>query len=177
MKTIQENRKGELGFTLLELLLVVGVGAILLIAGIGTFQLVTQNNKLNEGSQLLSTVKDRVQDIFKAQARYGGLNEDITSLVVNAGGFPPDALDGSGNPVTPWDTPVLVIAIFRSFRVEFQDLPEEACIKMGIDPVQNDPSYSTTSIGGTVGLGVSLTESNARCSATAADNDIQWTFF
>ena len=50
-------KKTQSGFSLLELLLVVGVGALLLLAGLATYRLVSEGNNVNAATQMLNTLK------------------------------------------------------------------------------------------------------------------------
>ncbi len=69
--------RDESGFTLLELLLVVGVGALLLIGGISTYRLVSDNNKTTEAVRMLLTIKQETQALYQTRADYNGLDNDI----------------------------------------------------------------------------------------------------
>ena len=175
MKTIPSHRKNEAGFTLLELLLVVGVGAVLLLAGIGTFQLVSQGNNVNEGSRLLATVKQGTQSLYQGQTTYG--TGSLNAILVNAGVFPQSALDGT-TPVTPWNTNLIVTGATGEFTVDFRDLPEEACIQMYSNAVFTDPDFVSVQVGasGTADADPTLAEADGACGATATANDVIWTF-
>lgn len=177
MKAIPHNRKNEAGFTLLELLLVVGVGAILLLAGIGTFQLVSQGNNVNEASRLLATIKSGVQGLYQGQTTYGTSGTSLDTILVNAGVFPPNALDGT-TPITPWNTNIDIVAEVANFTIEFNDLPQEACIQMFTNAISTDTDFVQVIVtGGTASAAPTLAEANTDCSATATSNDVVWTFF
>lgn len=73
MTSIQSRREG--GFTLLELLLVIGVAALLLIGGIATYRLVSEGNRATEATRLLLTLRQEA-NVFAQQQ--GGVYTNIT---------------------------------------------------------------------------------------------------
>ena len=81
-------RSTERGFSLLELLLVIGVGALLLLAGLATYRIVTQGNNITEAQRLLNATKIGIQTLYQNQATYGADGDDITDVAVGGGVFP-----------------------------------------------------------------------------------------
>src|SRR5690606_13396578 len=78
MTTIQTNR--ESGFTLLELLLVIGVAALLLIGGIATYRLVSEGNKATEAIRQVLTIKQEAAVVAQnSDTGYDGI--DLQLLV------------------------------------------------------------------------------------------------
>ena len=177
-KTLNTAVKNQQGFTLLELLLVVGVGAILLLAGIATYRLVTEGNNVNEASRLLTTVKQQVQRLYQGQNTYGA--GDISTALINAGAIAVANVNTGGTTiVSPWNTPIVVTAATANFTIAFQDLPQEACIQLGTTDVGDDPDFVGVTIagGGSITTTPTVVQANTGCSATVANNDIIWTFF
>lgn len=66
-----ETKKSQAGFTLLELLLVVGVGALLLIGGIATYRLVSEGNKVTDTTRMVMTVRNEAQNLSQGQGYTG----------------------------------------------------------------------------------------------------------
>lgn len=118
---MKQNRK-ESGFTLLELLLVVGVGALLIIGGIATYRVVVEGTRVNEATRLLSLIKSESIQLYQGQPNYANITVDqleqigaITSQRNPFGG----ALDVVVNPGDP---------LF--FDVTMEDIPSTACMKV-----------------------------------------------
>lgn len=78
-----KTRKTEAGFTLLELLLVVGVGALLLIGGIATYRLVSEGNKVTDTQRMIMTVRNEAQNLSQGQG-YAGVTAALESAKVLA---------------------------------------------------------------------------------------------
>ncbi len=174
-KEILNFRKQEAGFTLLELLLVVGVGSILLLAGIGTYRLVTAGNNANEANRLVATVKQQVQNLYQGQTSYGN-GTNIESVLISAGAFPPSALNADRtSAMTPWNTNIDVLGALANFTITFEDLPEDACINLARLEIANDPDFVSVEVGAGAFTAVPTpTEAQGACAGGA---DITWTFF
>lgn len=174
-KQILNFRRQEAGFTLLELLLVVGVGSLLLLAGIGTYRLVTSGNNANEASRLVATIKQQVQNLYQGQTSYGNAT-DIESVLISAGAFPPSALNADRTSArTPWNTNIDVTGALANFTVTFEALPEDACIALARLAIANDPDFVSVDVG-TANFTTLPTPTDAQ-GACAGGADITWTFF
>ncbi len=180
------------GFSLLELLLVVGVGALLLLAGLATYRLVTEGNNVNSATQLLNTMKTQVQRTFQSQGGYdvGSDGDDLVPLLTNAGAFPSGTLNLAGNPIDPWGNTITITQVGddgESFAITLSSLPQSACLKLGqaFNPV-TDPDVAQVDIGSTsttnftptsTELVSDISDVDAACSSNPADNDITYTFY
>lgn len=185
MTSLPSRREG--GFTLLELLLVIGVAALLLIGGIATYRLVSDGNKTTETTRLLLTVRQEANAMAQQQngvytgiAFTGAAGADTASPLVTGGVL----RSGQHNPfngtmvITP--TPDAGGVADANLEVTFNSLPQSACTKLM--QAINNPSevVSVQANGGTVYAGATLpvTSANAgaACNLTTATNTITWVF-
>lgn len=176
-KEILKFRKEEAGFTLLELLLVVGVGSILLLAGIGTYRLVTAGNNVNEANRLLATIKQQVQNLYQGQTSYGN-NTDIESVLISAGSFPASALNADRSSArTPWNENIDVRGATANFTIAFDALPADACINLVRLDIANDPDFVSVEVNGSAPSGYPVSPVDAQGLCGTASNNVVWTFF
>jgi major structural subunit of bundle-forming pilus len=174
----------ESGFTLLELLLVIGVAALLLIGGIATYRLVSEGNKTTDATRLLLTIRQQAQVFAQGQGgNYGGIAfpgaTPANSPFVAAGVL----RVGQSNPfngvitVTPvTGTP----GAEEELNVTLDNIPRAACIKL-ITSI-NDPSEltqvqvtgGTALVPGSAGA-TAITTANATTECDTDINIITWT--
>ena len=173
------NTKKEQGFSLLELLLVVAVGAILLLAGLAVYRNVTNNTNVNEAARLLNIIKQETQRLFQGEGEYG--TADLRAILRNAEVIPASALNGT-QIRHPFNAQVRIDGDDDTFTIEFRDVPQSACMSLGQAYSINDPDFEGLTIQGntadTNGDGeISVTELNGRCDDGNAIPDMVWTFF
>ncbi len=99
------------GFTLLELLLVVGIAAILIVAGITTYNLVTRGNQVNEAVRLVNTLVDQTRRLYSSQNTYGAASNNIEVALYNAGSVPSRYLGGAGVITSPFSSAATAVAV------------------------------------------------------------------
>ena len=126
-------QRGAKGFSLLELLLVVAVGAVLILAGLGAYRLVSENNNANQAARQLTTLKQQIQQTFQGQTGYPA-TANLVPTMVNLKATPPDmavinaangTLKGALGTVT-----VTNAAVGNTFTITMDGLPRSACVKL-----------------------------------------------
>lgn len=157
----------ESGFTLLELLLVVGVGALLLVGGIATYRQVTSGNQTNEAQRELQRVTSSVRTAYQSQNDYSGLDTDTA---IQLGVFP--GLATGTTPTNPFGGDTTVVengTDARLFDLEMTDVPEAACIRLGTS-IQDPAELDNLDIGGTaVTVPASIADVTAPCAGAPVD--------
>lgn len=82
------KKSKQKGFTLLELLLVVGIAAILIVAGITTYNLVNKSNQINETTRLVHTIMDQFRRLYAGTGTYAGTAAAAETALWNSGSVP-----------------------------------------------------------------------------------------
>lgn len=144
-----QKLRGKKGFSLLELLLVVAVGAILLLAGLAVYRNVTENTRVNESIRLLNVIKQETQRLLQGEGSYpSGSPGNLNTLLIDANAIPSDRLVGT-TIRTPYNGDVNVSGNTRTFTVTYADVPESACIKIGQTFSTNDSDFVSMQVNGT----------------------------
>lgn len=168
------TKKTQKGFSLLELLLVVAVGAILILAGLAIYRNISQNTQINEATRLVNVIKQETQRIFQGEPDYTGLTNTI---LTNADAVPPRYTSGAGVITSPFDTAVTLAptaAPSLEFTLTMAAVPTAACIKLGLEFTDDDPDFQSLSIGG-ANVATTVAAVDGAC-AGAATVDMIWTF-
>lgn len=76
------------GFTLLELLLVVGIAAVLIASATAIYVLVSKQNRANETVRLTLTVITEVRRMYRNQPTYGTPHQPLEPALYYSGGVP-----------------------------------------------------------------------------------------
>lgn len=173
MRQVKQNEKG---FSLLELLLVVGVGALLLLAGIGTYQLVTSGSTANDAVRLLATIKQQAQRAYQGQAAY---DPNMLPTLVAMQAFPSGVVDqATGVASDPWGGAITVgaAAPATNFTITYPAVPSASCIQIGTAFTEADTDFVSLTIGGAAVLPVTTANVVAAC-GVGATPAMAWTFF
>lgn len=132
MTTTTTFSRREDGFTLLELLLVIGVAALLLIGGIATYRLVSDGNKTTEATRLLLTLRQEAQVMSQQQGgNYDGITFDSATSAPNSPLVISGVLrDGQRNPFNG-DIVIAPTGVNNvQLEVQFTNISQASCLKM-----------------------------------------------
>ncbi len=133
MKFVSFNQTKAKGFSLIELLLVLGVLAILLVAAFVVYPQVRDRNQANAEVANLTAMKANVTNLYASKGgNYAGLNQDIAN---QARVFPSSMNGGSYTPGTrinsSWGGEVVVEedpSNSRRFNVRYTMVPAGVCL-------------------------------------------------
>ena len=132
MKLLKGMMRKAYGFSLLELLLVVGVGSVLIMSGLSTYRLVVNQNNTNMLVRSLIMIQAQVEMIYQKQSSYsnGGIVDDMNAVRA----LPTDiAIIGTGDGAYmrgPYG-PIEIIGQGRTYIIRAQNLPLASCVRLG----------------------------------------------
>ncbi len=153
-----KNRHATKGFTLLELLLVVGVAAILIVSGISVYSNIRDNAKLNEMKSLLLIVEGGVRDLrSKYSVSFSGTPYE--EYLYNTGKIPDKYLSTTpGQIAGPYPGSFTVDGIGSTlFRINFFVSTKKAVELLQIyDPSRNNGVHTVFACGLVVGSNQAL---------------------
>ena len=176
------------GFSLLELLLVVGVGAVLILAGLSAYRLVSEGNAATQGIRQLQTLKQQVQQAYQGEAGYGtAAGADMVATLSTMRMLPPDMpvtgatlRNGFGSTTTIVTGP-LVGGNASTFLITFNGVGTSACNKMGVVfSTATSSDFTNLSItptgGGTANTAITVPTVGIVSAACGNTNVMVWTF-
>jgi hypothetical protein len=131
------------GFSLIELLLVLGVLAILLVAAFVVYPQVRDRNRANTEAMNLASIKAAVLNLYASKGGFTGLKNDVANsarvvpATMNGGDYSPTASIKStwGEDVTigAVSTQINIPSVVpgnRSFRIIYAKVPQSICLPM-----------------------------------------------
>lgn len=175
--------KNESGFTLLELLLVIGVAALLLIGGIATYRLVSDGNKATEASRLLLTLRQEAQTMAQQQGgNYAGITFASTDTTTPS--TSPFVIGGilrsqQRNPFNGNITIAPVAPANQQVTIVFENVSQASCVKlMQAINAPNDlisVGTATRTFSSATAGDIPVTAANAAAACNQSVNTITWT--
>lgn len=123
------SRKRSKGFTLVEILLVVGFIALASIGIYAVYNKVATTQKASETARGLLLIKNGINELFAGQINYDGVSNQV---VINARIAPPSWINGSGELVHPFGGAINIGwgGAGNALQITLSDVPDEACIKV-----------------------------------------------
>ncbi|EPY8425331.1 type 4 pilus major pilin [Citrobacter youngae] len=133
-----KNKKSKKGFSLLELLLVLGIIAALVVAAFIVYPKVQASQRAQAESNNIATIQAGVKALYTSASSFTGLTNTVA---VQAKIFPDNMLSGSGSSATPINAfkgDVIVesantgpsAAQGSSFTITYKNVPAAECTKI-----------------------------------------------
>jgi len=142
------NLTNKRGFSLLELLLVVAVGAILLLSGLAVYRNVTSGAGVNDAVRLLNVLKQETQRLYQGEGTYPN-NQDLSETLIDAGVVPTTNIRGGDTIIhSAGDGNVVVTGSNNDFFIDFEGVEKPACMKIGSVYRGTDPEFVRLRIDG-----------------------------
>lgn len=152
MILLNSKRKSKKGFSLLELLLVLGIIAALVVAAFIVYPKVQASQRAQAESNNIATIQAGVKALYTSASSFTGLTNTVA---VQAKIFPDNMLSGSGTaakPINAFKGNVTLVAANTgpssaagsSFTITYDNVPAAECVKIATAAAGN---FYTTKIG------------------------------
>lgn len=176
--TVSLQTHNHRGFSLLELLLVVGVGALLILAGLATYRMIVQDSAVNQTLSAVFATKSSVKKTFASQNGYGA-GSLIPSLVASSG--LPSSIRVNASTMTanhPLGGTFDVVGASGAFRIELYALAQSDCMKIGLAfDTRSEDDFVAMEVGAdTYNLTISPTSTSLLASCNGAGSPVDMAF-
>ncbi len=161
------------GFTLVELLIVLGIAAIILMGAIGLYDANKQATDSQAEIRNMQTLVTKARQLYNGRSDYANIS---TKLLVDAGGLP-SSMSWDGTDLTnSWGglTSVAGSATAGLFDVSYTKVPVKNCIDMGMGAVSTaqyikiGTADALQTVAGGAGAQPSAVEVSAACGSSGS---------
>ena len=165
-----KDRKSKKGFSLLELLLTLGVIAGIMIAAFIVFPKVQASQKIDKESRNITAIQAGVKSLYGGRAKISSLNTDSFIASKNA----PDNMILDGKLVNEWKGNVSVeySGNHGKYNIMYDAVPPDACAKLITAVSGNFVSITVYNDNGSTdvknleeGYGIDITKATAACAS------------
>ena len=127
------SKKRQKGATLLELVMFIGLAALILIGGVVWYQTASEGQRVADEVSNLNAIASLIRNTFTTQNNFAGLTN---SVITRSSQFP-DKMRIAGNVnliKSGWNddgvdvAPASVVSTNDSFTIDYKDVPGGACI-------------------------------------------------
>lgn len=154
------------GFTLVELMVVIGIIAIAVAVTIGALTSASQGSKVLSETSNLQTIIAKSRSSFSSRQNYTGISNGI---LLSQNGFPSSMVDTATSTVTNgWGGTVTVAAgtPATTANIVYSDVPSGACNELVGRVARN---FNTITVGSTVVKTATVSTNDLTATQTACD--------
>lgn len=180
-----KNKKSKKGFSLLELLLVLGIIAALVVAAFIVYPKVQASQRAQAESNNIATIQAGVKALFTSASSFTGLTN---SVAVQAKIFPDNMLSGTGTdakPINVFKGNVTLAAeatgpsaaAGSSFTITYSNVPAAECTKIITAAAGNFYTAGVGTAGNVKAAGgvLDVAETAKQCESGGNDNTLIFT--
>ncbi|EGM8545365.1 TPA: prepilin-type N-terminal cleavage/methylation domain-containing protein [Escherichia coli] len=184
-KVLIKNKISKKGFSLLELLLVLGIIAALVVAAFIVYPKVQASQRAQAESNNIATIQAGVKALYTSASSFTGLSN---SVAIQASIFPDNMLNGSGSATKPINTfkgDVILSATAlgpskapgSSFTITYANVPAVECTKIITASASNfyEVGVKSSATVKTAGGALDIAKTVGLCSAGGNSNTLIFT--
>lgn len=159
--------KGQQGFNLIELMIVIGLVALAIMIGFSIYNAANEKNKVSNFARDLGAIASGIVNTYATSPSYNGLS----NTVIMAGNTIPSHMRGTGTNIkSPWSLAGVTIAptnADQNFQITVTDIPDGSCQEI---TSQTFSTYDSVTANGTA-----VTNPTTAATACAAGaNTVVW---
>lgn len=165
------NRSNQTGFSLMELMVVIGIIAVLVIGVLVYKAMAKGDSNVNRETDNVSVIISKIQRL-KGGASYGAAGADLLPIAINANAIPRSMAITGSTVTNVWGGAVTIKSTGGGFYVDYAGVPKEACLAMaGAIAGSTD---TTTSINGGSAITGSIDPTIANTQCNADPSSLRW---
>mgnify|MGYP005843233725 CR=1 FL=1 len=115
------------GLTLMEALLFLGIAAVVIVGAFSLYNNASSSASMNQAKTELQTYIGGIKSLYTTQNDYNSVDNE---LVISAEIAPSSAVSGTDTLINPWGGDVVISGNTRDFDIDFQSIPQQACVSM-----------------------------------------------
>lgn len=167
------TKKGQKGFTALELIvvLIVGLGIITLAAS--KMDMMFGGSNLSEEIDNVNTLMSNTKSL-KTSSGYGAATTNLVPALINSDGIPKNISVVSNVPYNVWGGAIAIVSTGTGFTISYAGVPQEACIKMATKSNRSG-AFSQVKVGAAAAVTNEYTTAQATTDCSGTTNTIVWT--
>lgn len=167
------NKKGQKGFTALELIvvLIVGLGIIALAAS--KMDMMFGGSNLSEETGNVNTLLSNTKSL-KTSSGYGTSGTNLVPALISSQGVPKNMVVSGGVIYNVWSGAVSIASTGTGFTISYASVPQDACIKMATK-TNRGGTFATVKVGAAAAVTGEYTTAQATTDCSGATNTITWT--
>jgi len=173
---MNQNKRTLRGLTLMEALLFLGLAAVVIVGAFALYNNASSSANMNQARTELQTYIGGVRSLYATSNDFSTAN---TELVISANIAPSAAVgtDSGGDPalINPWGGLTIIAGQTRSFTVEFEDIPDEACTAMLSSGLIDAGTITSMAANGGTSYTAAITPAVAISECSAGDNAVIFT--
>jgi prepilin-type N-terminal cleavage/methylation domain-containing protein len=117
------------GLTLIEVLLALGIAAVVIVGAVAFYNNASNTTKMNEAKAQIQTIGGGIKTLY-------------------AGIAPQNAIDGN-QLINPWGGATIVSGAARTFEIRMEEVPNDACVNILSSGILNEGNIISMRVGAT----------------------------
>jgi type II secretory pathway pseudopilin PulG len=165
------NRKDQLGFGALEVMIALVIGAIVILGAVFWYPKLMNSSNNGDELQNVSTLVSNTRQL-KTASGYGATGTNLVPTLITAGGIPDGMQKTATTVFNAWDGAVTIASTGTGFSLTYAGVPAENCVFLATKGAGSSSLSTKLNSGSAITGEVTAAAASAGCST--ATNSITW---